>query len=95
MSGPKTDLAEAHQDKTSATQLKGMANIMALTMKIQTFFKKQDINIQMHIKPDLEVWNSTMGMCKTIKYQNNPKTSIESTAHHNQCPMVCFKLHVT
>jgi hypothetical protein len=29
------------------------------------------------------------------KHQNNPKTSIKSTAHHNQCSMVCFKLHVT
>jgi hypothetical protein len=52
-----------HQDKTPATQLKSMTNVMALTAKIQTFFRKQDFNIQMHIKADLDVWNSTMGMC--------------------------------
>jgi hypothetical protein len=28
-------------------------------------------------------------------FLRNPKTSIKSTAHHNQCSMVCFKLHVT
>jgi hypothetical protein len=58
-----TNLAEAHQDKTPATQLKSTTNIMALGTKIQTFFRKQDVNIQMHIKADLDVWNSTMGMC--------------------------------
>jgi hypothetical protein len=35
---------------------------MALRTKIQTFSRKQDFNIQMHIKADLDVWNSTMGM---------------------------------
>jgi hypothetical protein len=35
---------------------------MALRTKIQPFSRKQDINIQMHIKADLNVWNSTMGM---------------------------------
>jgi hypothetical protein len=34
-----------------------------LGTKIQTFFRKQDVNMQMHIKADLDVWNSTMGMC--------------------------------
>jgi hypothetical protein len=29
------------------------------------------------------------------KCTHNPNTSIKSTAHHNQCSMVCFKLHVT
>jgi hypothetical protein len=52
-----------HQDKTPATQLKSTTNVMALSTKIQTFFRKQDFNIQMHIKADLDVWNSTMGMC--------------------------------
>jgi hypothetical protein len=63
MSGPKTNLAEAHQDKTPTTQLKSTPNVMALRTKIQTFSRKQDFNIQMHIKADLDVWNSTMGMC--------------------------------
>jgi hypothetical protein len=36
---------------------------MALRTKTQTFSRKQDFNIQMHIKADLDVWNSTMGMC--------------------------------
>jgi hypothetical protein len=35
---------------------------MALRTQIQTFSRKQDLNIQMHIKADLDVWNS-MGMC--------------------------------
>jgi hypothetical protein len=30
-----------------------------------------------------------------IVSKNNPKTSIKCIAHHNQCPMVCLKLHVT
>jgi hypothetical protein len=60
---PKTNLAEAHQDKTPATQLKSTTNVMALGTKIKTFSRKQDVNIQMHIKADLDVWNSTMGMC--------------------------------
>jgi hypothetical protein len=59
LSGPKTNLAEAHQDKTPATQLKSTTNVM----EIQTFSRKQDVNIQMHMKADLDVWNSTMGMC--------------------------------
>jgi hypothetical protein len=62
ISGPKTNLAEAHQDKTPTTQLKSKTNVMALRMKIQTFSRKQDFNIQMHIKAGLDVWNSTMGM---------------------------------
>jgi hypothetical protein len=61
--GPKTNLAEAHQDKTPATQLKSTTDVMTLKTKIQTFSRKQDFNIQMHIKADLDVWNSTMGMC--------------------------------
>jgi hypothetical protein len=52
----KTNLAEAHQDETPATQLKGTANVMALRTKIQTFSRKQDVNIQMHIRADLDVW---------------------------------------
>jgi hypothetical protein len=36
---------------------------MALKTKIKTFSRKQDFNIQMHIKADLDVWNSTMWMC--------------------------------
>jgi hypothetical protein len=63
LSGPKTNLAEAHQDKTPATQLKSKTNVMALRTKIQAFSRKQDVNIQMHIKADLDVWKSTMGMC--------------------------------
>jgi hypothetical protein len=50
-------------DKTPATQVKSTTNVMALGTKIQTFSRKQDVNIQMHIKADLDVWNSTMGMC--------------------------------
>jgi hypothetical protein len=38
-------------------------HVFALRTKIQTFSRKQDVNIQMHIKADLDVWNSTMGMC--------------------------------
>jgi hypothetical protein len=64
LSGPKTNLAEAHQDKTPATQLKGTTNVVALRTKIQTFSRKQDFNIQMHIKADLDVWNSTMVCAK-------------------------------
>jgi hypothetical protein len=52
ISGPKTNLAEAHQDKTPATQLKRTTNVMALRTKIQTFSRKQDFNIQMHIKAE-------------------------------------------
>jgi hypothetical protein len=51
------------QDKTPATQFKNTTNVMALRAKIQTFSRKQDVNIQMHIKADLDIWNSTMGMC--------------------------------
>jgi hypothetical protein len=58
-------LAEAHQDKTPATQLKSTTNVMALRTKIQTLSRKQDFNIQMHIKDDLDVRNSTMGICST------------------------------
>jgi hypothetical protein len=61
--GPKTNLADAHQDKMPTTQLKSMTNVMALRTKIQTFSRKQDFNIQMHTKANLDVWNSTMGMC--------------------------------
>jgi hypothetical protein len=46
-----------------STQLKSTTNVMVLRTKIQTFSRKQDVNIQMHIKADLDVWNSTMGMC--------------------------------
>jgi hypothetical protein len=63
ISGPKTILTEAHQDKTPTTQLKGTTNVMALRTKIQTFCRKQGFNKQMHIKADLDVWNLTMGMC--------------------------------
>jgi hypothetical protein len=63
LSGSKTNLAEAYQDNTPATQLKSTTNVMALRTKIQTFSRKQDFNIRMHIKADLDVWNSTMGMC--------------------------------
>jgi hypothetical protein len=59
----KTNLAEGHQDKTPTIQLKSTTNVMALRTKIQTFSRKQDFNIQMHIKADLAVWNSTVGMC--------------------------------
>jgi hypothetical protein len=38
-------------------------NVMALRTKIQTFYRKQDFNIQMHIKAYLDIWNSTMVMC--------------------------------
>jgi hypothetical protein len=38
-------------------------HVMALRTKIQTFSRKQDVNKQMHIKADLDIWNSTMGMC--------------------------------
>jgi hypothetical protein len=58
-----TNLAEAHQGKTPTTQLKSTTNVMALRTKIQTFSKKQDFNIQLHIKADVDVWNSTMGIC--------------------------------
>jgi hypothetical protein len=58
-----TNLAEAHEDKTPTIQLKSTTNVMALRTKIQTFSRKQEFNIQMHIKADLDVWNSTMGMC--------------------------------
>jgi hypothetical protein len=57
-------VAEAHQDKTPATQLKSTTDVMALRTKIQTFSRKQDFNIQMHIKDDLDVWNSTIGCAK-------------------------------
>jgi hypothetical protein len=57
-----TNLAEAHQDKTATTQLKSTTNVMALRTKIKTLSRKQDFNIQMHIKADFGVWNSTMGM---------------------------------
>jgi hypothetical protein len=36
----RNNLAEAHQDKTPATQLKSTTNVMALGTKIQTFFRK-------------------------------------------------------
>jgi hypothetical protein len=45
------------------TQLKSITNVMALRTKIQTFSRKQDFNIQTHIKADLDGWNSTMAMC--------------------------------
>jgi hypothetical protein len=61
--GPKTNLAEAHQDEMPTTQLKNTTNVMALKTKIQTFSRKQDFKMQMYIKADLDVWNSTMGMC--------------------------------
>jgi hypothetical protein len=60
---PKINLAEAHQDKTPTTQLKITTNVKALRTKIQTFSRKQEFSIQRHIKADLDVWNSTMGMC--------------------------------
>jgi hypothetical protein len=48
--GPKTNLAEAHEDKTPTTQLQSTKRT-----KIQTFSRKQDFDIQMHIKADLDV----------------------------------------
>jgi hypothetical protein len=33
------------------------------SLRSKIFSRKQDVNIQMHIKADLDVWNSTMGMC--------------------------------
>jgi hypothetical protein len=59
----KTNLAEARQDKPPTTQLKSTTNVMDLRTKIETFSTKQDFNIQMHIKAELDVWNSTMGIC--------------------------------
>jgi hypothetical protein len=61
--GTQTNLAEAHQDKKPTTRLKSTTNVMALRTKIQNFSRKQDFNILMHIKADLDVWNSIMGMC--------------------------------
>jgi hypothetical protein len=52
-----------YQDKTPAIQFKSTTNVMDLRTKIQTFSRKQDVNIQMHIKAHLDIWNSTMGMC--------------------------------
>jgi hypothetical protein len=49
--------------KRHQLNLKSTTNVMVLRTKIQTFSRKQDFNIQMHIKVDLDVWNSTMGMC--------------------------------
>jgi hypothetical protein len=58
--GPKTNLAEAHQDKTPTTQLKSTANVMALRTKIQNFSRKQDFNLPIILKSiwthGIELW---------------------------------------
>jgi hypothetical protein len=56
---------------------------MATKTKLLTFSRKQDFGVQMHIQTDLDIWNSTMGMYQVVKYQNNPKASIESPTRHN------------
>jgi hypothetical protein len=64
ISGPKTNLAEAHQDKTPATQLKSTTHVMALRTKMQIFSRRQDFNIQMHIKADLDAGIQLWGCAK-------------------------------
>jgi hypothetical protein len=68
---------------------------MATRMKLQTFSRKQDFSVQMHIQTDLDMWNSTMGRYQAVKHQNNPEASIKSLTHHYQCSMVRFELHTT
>jgi hypothetical protein len=49
--------------KRQQLNLKSTIDVMTLRTKIQTFSRKRGFNIQTHIKADLDVWNSTMGMC--------------------------------
>jgi hypothetical protein len=59
---PKANLAETHQDKEPAPKLKSTTNVLVPRTKIQTFPGKQDSNIQMYPKTDLDVRNSAVRM---------------------------------
>jgi hypothetical protein len=60
---------------------------------------RKEVNLEINIEETkymLLSLRQNAGQNRDIEiHQNNPKTSIKSTAHHNQCSMVCFKLHVT